>query len=237
MGASPFSFSGPGINIFSTPFSVVPYIIRSCKVSEICNLDFTLEGTHSLVPGYGGGTVDGKTANAVVGTMSFSGAAFVPVPIAQFFTAPVTLMGGVRGLQLTGGPQYTATDVFDVFVTGTGTITLQIQAVSGCPMPFTDPSCVAEYHSASWSYTGTAVVIPEPATILLLATGLACFAARVRVPRRSGMRRAKPVPSLRAALALLVGHDKKGIASPAETVGECMASIGFRRFAPPAACE
>ena len=102
LGADPisdydqFTFSGPGLTIFSNPPASVSFVILSCKVSEICGLGFNLFGTSS--PGYSAGSVDGNTANVVNGIMSFSGAAFVPVPFNNPLIAPVTVAGHVTGL-------------------------------------------------------------------------------------------------------------------------------------------
>jgi len=171
-------------------------------------------------PGTGGGIVDGRTADALAGRMRFPGTSFVPALVTRDshlilpdpLIAPVTVMGHVTGLhQLSHGRFPPVTDVFDVFVTGTGTVNLRVGGVIDCPSPYDDPNCKVLYNFANWSYSGTAVVVPEPATILLLATGLVCIGARLKVPRRSGMRRAKPVPSLRAGRAplFLCGPDKK----------------------------
>jgi hypothetical protein len=180
-----FSFSGPGLDILSNPLTVVSPAILACTQGEICDLTLRLRARFESAPGSGnGGTVDGKTANALAGTMTFSGAAFIPIPVPDPFTAPVTLMGHVTGFQYAGPPTFTSTEVFEVFVTGTGTVNLSVLAAGRCP-----PNCAVSFRTASWSFTGTAVVIPEPATILLLATGLVCIGALVRAPRRSGMRR------------------------------------------------
>lgn len=174
-----FSITGPNLMLFSTTVDwTSPLFV--CTQSTPCNL------TMSLPTGYGylgippplgvnemSGSLDGRAANVLVGSLlltvtqppPFPGGADTPFD----FTSPVTLSGDIVGYDPMGctGALLSSCDfageVFDLALTASGTLTMSAEGGPGFDV----------FENAQYTFAGTASPVPEPASFLLLSTGLA----------------------------------------------------------------
>jgi len=169
-----FFFSGPGIEIHSA-FPSFSSILGFCNQNAPCpELSQSIPAASQFGRGFSGGGIAGSpNADVLVGSLDFTGTAplIPPLESGQSFqvSAPVTFVGHLLGYQIpfgfVGPPVGPA--VFEMNVSGQGTGTLFGNFVN-------DTFVVIP--SASYSYSGTATVIPEPSTLFLLSgLGLVVF--------------------------------------------------------------
>jgi|GEM_PF-1765454 hypothetical protein len=147
-----FSFSGPSLSLFSSTFDFVPGDQSGNKIPASFNED-------GVFPNESGGTVDGVTADILVGVLTVS-PSYGP---GQIPSQPATASGVIYGYQLnpmsaTGlGPL-----LWSVDINATGTLSLNT--------PIGVDETAADYTFTSG--TATVTLTPEPASLLLFATGL-----------------------------------------------------------------
>jgi hypothetical protein len=155
--------SGP--NLVGGPFS-----------PGLVNFSLDVPMFSAINGGYAYVTFGNQSTDMVMGGLIFSGTFTVPVQpngTGSTVTFPVTMIGnGIAYQDLSGtkGPQ-----IFDLAFSGSGTVTVQGAFVNG------------QYYvdSGAASFNGTATVVPEPSSVLLLGTGLAGIVGMRRKLRAS----------------------------------------------------
>jgi PEP-CTERM motif-containing protein len=115
---------------------------------------------------FSGGTVNGVTADTLEGAIIFSGSSFIPgSDPGHFGSGPVTFTGNLTGFVFL--PSGKLREVFDVHLSGIGTVS----ASGEIRDPFGDLIFMNSY-----TFNGTATVVPEPASLILVGTGLTALA-------------------------------------------------------------
>ena len=164
-----FSMIGPGLSLFQNAPDGPGGGIIACTPGTVCNFNFTIGvGIFDLNCVCTGGSFEGKTAGFLIGFLTFTGSAFVPANSTLTVVLPVTLNEQMAGYQLIFSPDtgYTlGAKLFAINATGSGILSAsQINA----------PGIFNEF---SYTFTGTAHVVPEPATWLFVASGFLAIAA------------------------------------------------------------
>jgi hypothetical protein len=170
-----FFFSGPDIGMNSA-FPSFQSFLGLCAVNASCTLlSFVIPAASQFGFGFSGGSITGSLhADVLVGSLAFTGTAFIPSGTGSAsVTAPVTFVGHLVGHQLLGpvgnptfGPQ-----LFELDLSGQGMGTLTGSSPDGS---------LFRVARNDYTYTGTAVVVPEPSAFLLLGSGLAALAGLAR---------------------------------------------------------
>lgn len=166
--AGDFTIDGTGLHLVqSLPDG--PSTITSCTVGAVCS--FTWGPTDSAsfchyCTAYSGGTVGSSVAQYLSPNLTFKGSAFYSGgdTLNMNFTVTGTITGYglincTDGADCSLGPQE-----FTVYISGHGTEQLQGYNDGQNPFPFA---------GLSGTFTGTATTAPEPASMVLLGTGLA----------------------------------------------------------------
>ena len=165
-----FSMTGPSLSLFqSAPDGPGPGGgLIACTPGTVCNFNFTIGvGIFDLNCVCTGGSFQGKTAGFLVGALTFTGSAFVS-SFSSTLTLPVTLAAQLTGYQLLFSPDTgnsLGAELFSLSATGSGILT----AIPNDTGQFFNPF--------SYTYSGTATVVPEPTTWLLFASGFLAIAA------------------------------------------------------------
>ena len=162
-----FSFSGPNLTAQSATPDWPGGPILVCPVNSICNITATVPAfVASNPPLFGSsGTFNGVTAGSLSGNLVFSGSMFIPAGVTNF-NIPVALQGNIQGLQGPAGPL-----LWSLAISGTGTLSMSVLLENSLG----DLFFVEEY-----TFEGSATPVPEPASMFLLATGMAALAAHRR---------------------------------------------------------
>jgi hypothetical protein len=112
------------------------------------------EGGQSL------GALNGISPDYFSGQITFTGSAISPAA-GYTFTAPVTFQGQIQGNNLEMGPNGDfLSPLWDITVAGSGTVTVYRNVA------------VSSVIGESYTFTGTATIIPEPSSLCLLMTAL-----------------------------------------------------------------
>jgi hypothetical protein len=182
-----FLLSGPSLLLSSAAPGATAAPFLACSPGTPCDPTWTVSAFFTLSSGFSSGTVGTLSAQTLSGFLTFPGEPFIapvfPVGVSDNeVTVPVSLVGAIRGYEFlppgclsdcTGNP------VFDLALTGTGSVTLHGFAGSSEP-PGSD---VDRFRFAHWTFSGEATVVPEPSTVVLLGSGLAYAAVRLRKRR------------------------------------------------------
>jgi hypothetical protein len=172
-----FVFQGPGFALSTSEFlifstKVFPPQCVFCAEGEIVDWSFTTPGQQLL--GRGDATIDGATATGVdfIGTMSISAVPTALPPSADGldvdFVAPFAFNAVIRGVQA-------GQDLFVRQFVGSGLVRVDYE-LSGTPGLFVEDDDTVLYEFAT--------PVPEPATLVLLTSGLAAAAASRRRRRQ-----------------------------------------------------
>jgi hypothetical protein len=162
---SDFGFTGPEISCFP------------CASGALINTNGNYVG---VTLGQGTVALNGQTFNNIFisGILTFTGSPVI-VPVTNSSVtlfAPFTLDGSLNGCL--ESHLICQTIVFSTQVTGSGIASIQLQA-------FTDAQGQTLFFFRNVTYTFDNTAIPEPASILILTTGLAAFGVAKR-KRRTG---------------------------------------------------
>ena len=180
---SNFFISGPSLSLYSAAPGAFAGLLFQCNQGDTCNVPALSIGAFpspvGAPGGFSGGTVGGVTADTLTGSLDFSGSSFIAgCDPANLGTGPVNFAGNLMGftfLPLGCENTFSCTsvgpEVFDVQLSGTGTVT----AFGVFNSPGVDNVLQVQY-----TFSGTANTVPEPSSLLLLGSGLTVLAGMLR---------------------------------------------------------
>jgi hypothetical protein len=174
-----FFISGPSINLYSAGEANAG-LLFTCEAGKICAVPanyIVASFSEPDAPGnISGGTVNGVTAYALSGIINFSPSSFfAPWNPNEGFRRKgrVTYTGFLEGFvflplgcELSGGCQTLGPEVFNISLSGTGTVT-----ASGL---FGDGEY--DFLQVSYAFNNSPNPVPEPSSFLLVGSGLAGLA-------------------------------------------------------------
>lgn len=179
-----FQIQGNGLNLFQG-LPDGPSTIGSCTVGSVCTFSWQPgpgSAFCSYCIGLSGGAVGSQAAQYLVPNLTFSGSAFYSG--GDTLTMQITVSGTITGYQLVGctagiscslGPKE-----FTLTVSGHGTeqLTLNSDAASNASVSILGAR-------ASFSGSAETTTTPEPASVLLVGTGLAGVCAKRKNARKA----------------------------------------------------
>jgi hypothetical protein len=159
-----FDISGPGLRLFQgTPDG--PSVIGSCAVGSVCDFSFSIGPWPELNNCCSSGSVGSLNADYLLPDLTFTGSALYSG--GDSLDLPMTISGTVIGYKLVNcEPGFVDCSLSRVFTLrlkgqGEGTVRLIDLGEPGSPVL-----------GEGVSFSGTATVVPEPASLILTATGL-----------------------------------------------------------------
>jgi len=161
-----FTIQGPGLSLFQG-LPEGSSTIGSCAVGTLCDFSFAIGSSATFCTyclAYSSGLLGNKVAEFLDASLLFTGSAFYSG--GDSMAVPMTLAGTIIGYELVNcsgdvacslGPrQFT----LNIVGHGTGQFTLQEFGTS------------SNIYGGVANFSGTAVVIPEPISVILTGTGL-----------------------------------------------------------------
>lgn len=170
-----FSISGPGLTLYATaPDGPSDVSLSPCPpgITLQCGLVIQANPGFQVPYVYSGGSLNGVSADYLLGSLTFSPAPefpTTPIPNGSNVSGPVTVSGDIIGVNLTSPGNNPGPPLFNVMISGTGTLTAD--TMHGCATASCSPSDVA-FTGFDFTFSGTASSTPEPASVILLATGM-----------------------------------------------------------------
>lgn len=161
-----FGIFGPGLSLSQgTPDG--PNSIGSCTANAVCDFSFTIFSAAafcSYCTGYSSGSVGGKTADFLDATLVFKGSAFYSGSETTM-TVPMTVSGTITGYQLVNCNEGVGCSL------GPVQFTININGQATGTFFFPEPG-FGNVTGTDTTFRGTATVVPEPTSLLLVGTGL-----------------------------------------------------------------
>jgi hypothetical protein len=173
-----FQIEGAGLSL-SQGFPDGPSFIGSCTLGAVCNLSFSIGSTATVCTfctGFALGSLDGIVVQFLDPSLSFSASALYTGQ--SNITVPLTFSGTIVGYELVN-----CTDGIDCSL-GPRKFALHISGQGTGNFTILGPGLI---EGVSASFTGRASVVPEPASLVLVGSGLAGV---VLAKRRHNKRRA-----------------------------------------------
>jgi hypothetical protein len=168
-----FDFSGPNLTAMSSTIDW-PSLVLVCNINAICDTTSNIPAAFNfqgfMNPGSSSGSFNGVTADILAGNLTFTGSVFVPDGVRDF-NVPVSVHGNIQGYNVNfraGPPFILGPLLWDLAISGTGTLSMSAFNLSGSPELF---------RSVEYTFSGDATPIPEPGSIVLVATAIAVLSA------------------------------------------------------------
>ncbi|MGH9378237.1 MAG: PEP-CTERM sorting domain-containing protein [Terriglobia bacterium] len=171
-----FSISGPGLTLYSVAADGPSDVSLSpCPTGIIfCGLVIQANYGPQIPHLYSGGSLNGVNADILTGNLTFSlapGFSTAPIPNGSNASGPVTVLGDIIGVNLISPGNNPGPPLFHILISGTGTLTEN--TLHGCATASCSPlSGDVSFTGFNFTFSGLASPVPEPASIILLGTGM-----------------------------------------------------------------
>jgi len=161
-----FSIQGPGLSLFQG-LPEGSSTIGVCNVGTLCDFSFGIGSSAAFCTyclGYSSGSLGNQVADFLAASLLFTGSAFYPG--GESMPVPMTLTGTIIGYELVNCSNGVACSLgprlftLQIVGNGFGQFTLQQFGIS------------SNIYGGISNFTGTAMVTPEPISLVLTGTGL-----------------------------------------------------------------